>query len=170
MNQQTARLYSCPVCDTVVEVLDRVGSDLVCCGPAMIPLEPKTGETGAKNHLPVIRRSEQGLTVGVGAGRHPMSEDHHIEWIEVAFGNKCFREFLTPGQKPKVTFEIDPHHIKLALRAYCNVHGLWESLAKIGSQSLGFHTARGARTGTGRYPPAKRSSQPFGSGTGFVCA
>ena len=148
MNDEKERLYRCPVCDTVVEVLDRVGIDLVCCGPAMIPLKPRTERCGADHHLPLIRPEGEGLTVVVGAGsEHPMVEDHHIEWIEVAFDSKCFRHFLKPGQKPSATFDIGTCDREVSIQAYCNVHGLWESVEKISPAAFGCDQIRNARIG-----------------------
>ena len=161
MSDEKARLYRCPVCDTVVEVLDRVGIELVCCGPAMIPLRPRTARTDAERHLPTIRPGGEGLTVVVGAEReHPMDEGHHIEWIEVSFDSKCFRHFLRPGQKPQAAFEIDPCDREVAIQAYCNVHGLWRSVERISSGAFFGGRTGQARTGEndiGPVPPVPAS-------------
>ncbi len=130
MNDWNARLYRCPVCDTVVEVLDKVGMDLVCCGPPMVPLKPNK-DTDGHGHHPTIRSGRQTLTIAVGEGDHPMEEDHHIEWIEVTYEGKCFRQFLRPGETPQATFEIDACSREVSLQAYCNVHGLWQSVAEL---------------------------------------
>lgn len=161
MSDEKGRLYRCPVCDTVVEVLDRVGIELVCCGPAMIPLRPRTARTDAEGHLPLIRPGGEGLTIVVGAEReHPMDEDHHIEWIEVSFGSKCFRHFLRAGQKPRVTFEIGPCDREVAIQAYCNVHGLWRSVERISSAAFAGGRSGQARIGKndiGSVPPVPES-------------
>jgi superoxide reductase len=38
---------------------------------------------------------------------------------------RSYRKFLSPGDAPEAEFEISATDIKA--RAYCNVHGLWQS-------------------------------------------
>ena len=142
MGDKKVRLYRCPICDTVVEMLDKVGLELACCGPAMVPLEPKTGHPGATTHLPIIRQTARSLTVVVSAKRHPMTENHYIEWIEVFSGGKCMRAFMEPFQEPEATFELQWGQREIEARAYCNVHGLWEA-----SANLSIPAMLGAREG-----------------------
>ena len=136
------RLLRCPVCDTVVDVLDHVGMDLVCCGPSMIPLETQSARPGTETHLPVVHLGPEGLKVCIGAQRHPMDDDHYIEWVEVGFDGMCMRQFFEPGQVPETTFEMYPRDRTVMVQAYCNVHGLWRSVEKL--------TLRRLRRGTGR--------------------
>lgn len=145
MKDQKARLHKCPVCDTVVEVLDEVGMELVCCGPPMIPLEPRTDQAEAAMHRPVVRQTVEGLAVTVGHNLHPMEDEHRIEWIEVNFEDKCLRQFLRPGQSSKVFFALEPRDRTVAVRCYCNVHGLWETQQRIAPRSFRFGAARQVR-------------------------
>lgn len=132
MLREKAKLYRCPVCDTVVEMLDRVGVELVCCGPPMEPLEPNVAEWHAPDHMPMLRHNANGVTVRIGDGRHPMDADHQIEWIELISGSTCIRQFLEPGQKSQISFNGVALDEELTLRAYCNQHGLWQSRINIG--------------------------------------
>jgi len=132
MTAENAKLYRCPVCDTVVEMLDRVGMELVCCGPPMEPLEANVAQWQAPAHIPLVRHDARGITVRVGDGRHPMDADHHIQWIELRCGAVCTRQFLQPGQTPQVFFAGVDLSKELILRVYCNLHGLWQSRVSIG--------------------------------------
>ena len=56
-----------------------------------------------------------------------MEEEHYIEWIEIDMVDlgKKVKKFLKPGDKPEVEFCNKSETIKV--RAYCNLHGLWNS-------------------------------------------
>lgn len=121
---RTAKLYKCPVCDTVIEVLEDCGLELVCCGPEMTELTERV----CNHHQPhalVAEKCSGTVKVRVGRQPHPMDEDHHIAWIElIADGQSC-RRFLRPGEPPEAIFSADVR--KCVIRAYCNAHGLWRS-------------------------------------------
>ena len=127
MNPRRETLYRCPVCDTVVEVLDKVGLELSCCGPAMAPLEAQTDQPGADGHAPVAQWEQGELRVTVGDPRHAMHPDHRIEWIELVADGACFRHFCKPGQDPEAVFDVRSLEGPLTVRAYCSLHGLWSS-------------------------------------------
>jgi len=119
------QLYKCPVCATVVEVIDECGLDLVCCGPPMVSLAEKTSQSGQDRHQPVLERTGRRVRVRVGQTPHPMTEDHQIRWIEMVSEGRVCRHFLAPGQAPEAVFECDSP--AAVARAYCNRHGLWSS-------------------------------------------
>ena len=121
-------LLKCPVCDTVVEVLAECGLEMVCCGPAMIPLAKRTAENADDSHALLLTWSKDGLHVKIGPDGHCMEEDHFISWVEVRTPSTCYRQFLQPGQPPCVSFAIDAGDA--VVRAYCNVHGLWQAEAQ----------------------------------------
>jgi len=121
------QIYKCSVCGNIIEILHTGADSLVCCGQPMKLLEehtkdPKLGE----KHVPVIERKENIVRVKVGSIAHPMEEEHHIEWIEVITKDKIYRKFLQPGDAPEADFEIVEDII--AVREYCNLHGLWKSV------------------------------------------
>jgi superoxide reductase len=75
--------------------------------------------------------------VKIGLKKHPMEENHYIEWIEATSetigeakeGNNENKEvckiFLKPGADMKAEAKFK---FKVAsARAYCNLHGLWKS-------------------------------------------
>ena len=118
------QIYKCEVCGNIVEVLHGGAGELVCCGEPMKLYEPNTVDAAVEKHVPVKEDAEHGIVVKVGSVAHPMTEEHHIEWIEVVAGGKAYREFLKPGDAPEATFCIDAGDV--VLRVYCNLHGLWK--------------------------------------------
>jgi len=121
---QKGQVYKCNVCGNIVEVLYAGGGQLVCCGQPMQLLEEKTQDEGKEKHVPVVEEKEGGIKVKVGSVPHPMEDSHYIQWIEVITQGGSFRKFLTPGQMPEAEFLVNKQEI-LAVREYCNIHGLW---------------------------------------------
>jgi superoxide reductase len=120
-------IYKCLVCRTVVEVIERFGPELVCCGRPMERFPEQKGGLGRQRHSPIMELVDQGLRVSVGPLPHVMTPRHHIEWIEVLSGGRRVRQYLRPGQKPVATFDVRPGRAAV-VRVYCSVHGLWRSL------------------------------------------
>jgi superoxide reductase len=118
------QIYKCEVCGNIVEVLHGGVGELVCCGEPMKLYEENTTDAAVEKHVPVKEDAEHGVKVKVGSVAHPMTEEHHIEWIEVVADGKAYREFLKPGDAPEATFCVDAEEV--VLREYCNLHGLWK--------------------------------------------
>jgi len=116
-------IYKCEVCGNIVEVLHEGVGELVCCGQPMKMFEEKTKEEGKEKHLPVVEKMETGMKVKVGSIPHPMEDKHCIEWIQVVTKDGADRKFLKPGQAPEAQFPRTQG--VLAVREYCNIHGLW---------------------------------------------
>jgi len=129
---QFKEIYKCAVCGNVVEVLDAGGGTMVCCGQPMTLMAAKTVDVGAEKHVPVVVdlpasacSVKDGVKIKVGAVEHPMTPEHHIEWIEIDTGDgKAGKKFLKPGDKPESDFYTRINVV--GARAYCNIHGLWE--------------------------------------------
>jgi superoxide reductase len=120
-----SQIYKCNICGNIVEVLHTGKGELVCCGQPMKLLTAESKDVGDEKHLPIIKKTETRVVVKVGSITHPMEESHYIELIEIMAGGRIYREFLKAGDKPTVTFKIKAD--KIIARAYCNVHGLWQS-------------------------------------------
>jgi len=121
---QRLQVYKCEICGNIVELLHEGQGVLVCCGQPMNLLKEKSQDEGNEKHLPVIEKTENGLTVKVGSVTHPMEEKHYIEWIEIIADGKAYREFLKPGDKPEASFNVKAD--KITAREHCSVHGLWK--------------------------------------------
>ena len=116
----------------IVEVLkgscccDTSCHELSCCGQAMELESPNTVDAAKEKHVPVLESQGSGVLVKVGSEPHPMTEKHYIMWIEVINGDYVNRKYLHPGDAPEAAFYVGKQ-AGLVVRAYCNLHGLWES-------------------------------------------
>lgn len=123
---QLNQIYKCPICGNIVEVTHTGAGTLVCCGQNMILQTEKTlTEEGQEKHVPIIEQTETGILIKIGSVPHPMEENHYIEWLEIMFDGKVDRQYLAPGQAPEAHFNVKAESV--VARAYCNVHGLWQS-------------------------------------------
>ena len=118
------QIYKCEVCGNIVEVLHEGKGELVCCGQPMKLYEENTVDAAKEKHVPVIEKIEGGYKVKVGSVAHPMEEKHYIEWIELIADGKAYRQFLHPGEAPEAVFKVEAEDV--TVRAYCNLHGLWQ--------------------------------------------
>jgi superoxide reductase len=118
-------VYKCEACGNIVAVIHGGGGELVCCGAPMKLLVENTVDAAKEKHVPVIEKVAGGVKVQVGSVAHPMEEKHHIAWIEVIADGKAYRQFLSPGQAPEATFNVEADQI--TAREYCNLHGLWKA-------------------------------------------
>ena len=123
---QRLQVYKCGVCGNMVEVIHASGGTLVCCGQEMNLLAPGTTDAATEKHVPVITKTGDGqYKVAVGEVQHPMANEHYIEWIQLVAGDKAYRKFLNPGEKPEAVFDVDSNDVYA--REYCNLHGLWKA-------------------------------------------
>ncbi len=125
MATKKLQVFKCDLCGNMVESVHEGGGELNCCGQAMTAFEENTVDAAKEKHVPVVEKIDGGYRVKVGDVAHPMGDDHYIEWIELIAGGKAYREFLEPGAVPEATFLVDADNVKV--RAYCNLHGLWQS-------------------------------------------
>lgn len=97
-----------------------------------------------KKHLPVIECPDSvkagepfQVKITVGELPHVSEEGHHIQWIEIKFGENLYTRIeVTPVfSRPEAVVTLVKHgkHDKRTLRVIerCNLHGLWESTKDI---------------------------------------
>ncbi len=122
-------VYRCPLCGNIVEVLHSAGGTLICCGKPMEKLSANSTDASVEKHVPVFTREGNVVKVTVGSIPHPMTDEHHIEWIEVHSDTRVQRKYLKPGDAPEALFACPPDACqsgkKPMVYAYCNLHGLW---------------------------------------------
>ena len=119
------QFWKCPVCGKLVWEVNESGSVPICCGRAMIHLQPEADEGPGEKHIPVSVLKDGILTVRVGAVPHPALPAHHIEWIALQCPDRTGFRFLAADERPEVCFDaecLDPE----AVYIYCNIHGLWK--------------------------------------------
>jgi desulfoferrodoxin-like iron-binding protein len=93
-------------------------------------------------HWPKLRVSGRAVTgktyalmIQIGQEIHPMTAEHHIEWVEVWAGDQRVErlEYNAPTwAKPMLTvtlLRVAPAQIKVRLS--CNLHGLWENTIQV---------------------------------------
>ena len=119
------QIYKCEICGNIVELLHSGKGELVCCGQPMEPYKENTVDAALEKHVPVIEKTDNGFKVKVGSAKHPMTEEHYIEWIEIIVGGIAYRKFLNPQDAPEAEFCIKADNV--TAREYCNIHGLWKS-------------------------------------------
>lgn len=121
------QIFRCSICNNVVEVIYAGGGNLVCCNQPMEIVRPidigDEKSSVSKKHVPIIEKSDGLVKVVVGEILHPMTEEHHIAWIELMYDGKVYRKFLKVDDLPEATFKVEGGQFKA--RAYCNLHGLW---------------------------------------------
>jgi superoxide reductase len=119
------QVYKCEKCGNIVELLHGGVGELVCCGEPMKLYQENTVDAAREKHVPVVEKTADGFKVTVGSAAHPMTEEHHIEWIQViADDGTVYRKFLKPEGEPEAVFCIDADRV--TAREYCNLHGLWK--------------------------------------------
>lgn len=121
-------IIKCAICKLTAEVLEiGNGNPPICCGEPMNVMPEQTAEFKFEKHVPYPEELPGGrirVVVGKDAA-HPMTEAHHIEWIEVRDGKKVIRHYLDPTDAPEAEFDI-PFRKGLIIREFCNLHGLWK--------------------------------------------
>lgn len=76
--------YKCPHCGNVVIKMVDSGLPLSCCGEEMLELKPNSEDASTEKHVPVVTKIDDcHIRVKVGSAPHPMTEDHHIEFVYV---------------------------------------------------------------------------------------
>jgi len=117
------QIYKCEICGNIVEVLHTGMGELVCCGQPMKLMPEQTADWKTEKHVPVVEKVDDGYKVIVGSTIHPMTAEHHIEWIQLITKSKSLRKFLKPGDAPEARFTTDCEAV--SVREYCNIHDLW---------------------------------------------
>ncbi len=121
------RFFICEHCGNMIAMVKDKGVPVMCCGQKMTELIPGTSDGAAEKHVPVYTVEGNKVTVTVGEVEHPMTEEHHIEWISLQTKSGNQRKALKPGDKPSVCFYICEGDEIEAAYAYCNLHGLWKA-------------------------------------------
>jgi superoxide reductase len=120
--------YRCKICGNLIQVMLNGVGELVCCGEKMQKLSALKHENGTDEyHVPVYINDDNGFTsIQVGKELHPMTEEHHIEFIERISRDKTkiILEYMQLGKDPRM--ELQNTLGKECAVEYCNLHGLWE--------------------------------------------
>ena len=121
-------IFRCKVCGNVVEIIEGGEGELVCCNEPMELIKVKNEETFLEKHKPVISSEGENITIRVGEVIHPMTPEHHIEFIEAISldGKYLYRKYLTAEEQPIMEFFCKTD--KMKTRELCNIHGFFETV------------------------------------------
>jgi superoxide reductase len=120
------KFFRCKHCGNLLGLINNAGVPMVCCGEKMQELIPNTVEAAVEKHLPVFEISDDVITVSVGSVPHPMTDEHHIEFIYLQTENGGQRKCIKVGTDAKAKFSIVEDK-PICVFAYCNLHGLWKA-------------------------------------------
>lgn len=90
-------------------------------------LDATTAEGAGEKHLPVVTRNGNQITVSVGSVLHPMTEEHSIDWIYLETKEGGQLKKLDATKEPTAQFVLNEKDEAIAVYAYCNLHGFWET-------------------------------------------
>ncbi len=121
------KFYRCMRCGNQIEMIHDAGPNPICCGADMREMIPGSSDGAAEKHVPVVSVEGNTVTVMVGEDPHPMIDAHYIPWVLIETKAGTQRKNLKPGSEPKVSFLLTEGDELVAVYAYCNLHGLWES-------------------------------------------
>ena len=93
------KYYVCNHCGNIIEMVKDKGVPVICCGEAMHELKAGVTDAAVEKHVPVYTVDKQHVHVVVGETKHPMLEEHFIEWITLNTNQGIYRKQLTPGQE-----------------------------------------------------------------------
>lgn len=87
------------------------------------------GSTDAaqEKHVPVVTKKCKSVKVDVGSVAHPMTSEHLIEWVALETEQGYQVKYLSAGAEPVCAFTLADGDKAVAVYAYCNLHGLWQS-------------------------------------------
>lgn len=119
------KFFKCRHCGKIIAVVNERNVPTICCGEPMSEMVPNTSDGAFDKHIPVYEVKDNVVTVTVGEVKHPMMENHYIEWIaiETNFGNQ--RKVLKPGEEPVVKFALLEGEKVIRVMEHCNLHGLY---------------------------------------------
>lgn len=119
----------CKHCGNLTMVLHDGGVPMICCGEPMEVLAPNAVEAATEKHIPQVTRTGDTITVQVGSILHPMTAEHHIEFIWLQTKNGGQLKKLNPEDAPVAEFCIGDD-VPVAVYEFCNLHGLWMAEVK----------------------------------------
>ena len=121
------KFYRCEHCGNVAVRFVDAGVPLVCCGQKMAELVPGTSDGAKEKHVPAWSENDGYVVVQVGDVLHPMAEEHNIAFVAVETQKGFQIKYLHPGEEPEAEFALADGEEVVAVYAYCNLHGLWQS-------------------------------------------
>lgn len=121
------KFYRCNVCGQIFATVKDRKITPSCCGTSMEEIIPSTDEnTLGEKHIPIYKLDENKVTVYIGSIPHPMTLEHHIEWVLIVTNKGNQKRELNHFDEPKVSFPLEKGEVIKEIYAYCNIHSLWK--------------------------------------------
>lgn len=118
-------VYRCSICHQVVISPVELKNQIRCCERDMELLKAGSVDASEEAHVPVFEQCGCYIKVKVGKVPHPMTPDHHIEWIALVTDRSIYLKYLKATEPACVSFHMDSEEKLCAVYAYCNLHQLW---------------------------------------------
>ena len=122
------KYYVCNHCENIIEMVKDKGVPVICCGEPMQELKAGVTDAAVEKHVPVYTVEGSHVHVVVGETKHPMLEEHFIQWVCLETEKGSQIKYLKPGAKPEAVFTLNDDRL-VAVYEYCNLHGLWKAEA-----------------------------------------
>lgn len=119
------KFFRCKHCAKLVNIINDSEVQMICCGEPMEELRPNTVEAATEKHIPEVSMNGRLVHAKVGSAPHPMTEEHHIEFIHLQTENGGQMRRLKVGSEAHAMFAVLEDK-PLEAFAYCNLHGLWK--------------------------------------------
>ncbi len=123
-------LYRCNTCGNLIQMIQDSGIIPICCGEQMELVRANSKEATMEKHVPVIEQNDRRIRIRIGSLPHPMTEEHHIEWIVLLTNKGMYMRELKISDYPECTFTIGEDEKVFAAYSYCNLHGLWNRIVE----------------------------------------
>ncbi|MBQ0025360.1 MAG: desulfoferrodoxin [Bacteroidales bacterium] len=121
-----AKFYFCRHCGNVIIKFVDGGPVPSCCGEEMVELKANTTDATKEKHVPCVTKvNDCTIKVAIGSEPHPMTPEHHIQFIYLETENGGQLQRMHPGTPAEVTF-CCTDKIRRVFE-YCNIHGLWKT-------------------------------------------
>lgn len=118
--------YKCTHCGNIVMFLESSGIIPICCGDQMTLMKPCSTDAAQEKHVPVINVNGDKVIVTVGDQPHPMSSEHHIDWIVLETNKGMHVTYLSlMDGTADAGFTLQKGERVIAAYEHCNLHGLW---------------------------------------------
>ena len=118
-------IKKCLKCGAIVKAIEDCNCKdcgINCCGEPMHQVKTNSTDGAVEKHKPTYTIEGDKLLVTVN---HVMEEKHYIEWICLVTDKHEEYVYFAPGDKPTAIFDNPKSGI---IYAYCNIHGLWETV------------------------------------------
>lgn len=118
--------YKCNHCGNIVAFIEASGVIPYCCGEEMTLMKAGVSDGASEKHVPVIMVNGDRVVVRVGSTDHPMTGEHHIDWIVLETNKGMHLTYLDLADgKAETGFTLQKGERAIAAYEHCNLHGLW---------------------------------------------